>query len=100
MDAWIFEAGNREVRFLVQFFAGNEAAATKISWRTGVKQGAAVQPGDELATLTWSSGSTEVLTAPDGCTGTIGKVNRTIRYEGLDKYPSEWALWLTGAGGA
>ena len=94
MLAWVFERQNREVRFVTRFFAKRREAVVKITWLDGIKPGASVRPGTELATLTWSNGQRQRLRAPAGCVGKIAAVNRRIGYEGLDKYPSGWGLRL------
>jgi len=95
MPAWFFETKNREVRFIVRYFAERDQSVVKLSWRGTVKGKAQVFPGDELADLTWSDGNEEVLTAPPKCRGAIEVANRRIAYEELDKDPSQWALRLT-----
>ncbi len=94
MPAWFFEPKNREVRFIVRYFAQREQHVVKISWREQVRGDAQVNPGDELADLTWSDGNEEVLTAPARCRGSVDVTNRRIAYEELDKDPSQWALRL------
>jgi hypothetical protein len=95
MPVWFFEPKNREVRFIVRYFAERDQHVVKLSWRGMVKGKGQVSPGDELADLTWSDGNEEVLTAPPKCRGAIEVVNRRIAYEALDKDPSQWALRLT-----
>ncbi len=95
MPAWVVETKNREVRFIVRYFAQRSQHVVKISWRESVRGGAQVNPGDELADLTWSDGNEEVLKAPARCQGVIDVTNRRIAYEELDKYPTQWALRLT-----
>lgn len=95
MPAWFVELKNREVRFIVRYFAQRGQHVVKLSWRESVRGGTQVNPGDELADLTWSDGHEQVLTAPVRCQGVIDVTNRRITYEGLDKYPTQWALRLT-----
>jgi len=90
MPAWVFHKPNQELRFVVKFFADSEDAAAKVSWL--VKRGETIKPGIELATLTWGDGRKKVLKASRGCEGEIAVLNRRIKYENLDKYPSQWAL--------
>ena len=78
MLAWVFERQNREVRFVTRFFAKRREAVVKITWLDGIKPGASVRPGTELATLTWSNGQRQRLRAPAGCVGKIAAVNRRI----------------------
>lgn len=94
MPAWTYESRNREVRFVVKYFADAPHAVGKITWSQGIKKGARVRTGDVLAKLTWSDGSRVELKAPRGCNGTLAKVNRSIDYEELEYHPAEWALWL------
>ena len=95
MPAWTFHKPNRELRFSVKFFKQDNRAVAKIDWLKGIKRGDSVNPGTELAELTWDDGSIKMLTAPPGCEGVIGRVNRNIDFLELDKHPSEWALWLS-----
>ena len=94
MPAWTYDNRNREVRFVVDFFADAPQAVGKIAWKAGVRQGTRVRVGDPLATLTWDDGTQAELKAPGGCDGVIAKLNRSIDYEKLEYHPAEWALWL------
>ena len=94
MPAWTFELQNRELRFVVRYFADSDKAAVKINWLPEIKRDAAVTPGTALAKLTWSDNTEEELKAPTGCNGKIAVTNRRIIYVDLDKYPSQWALRL------
>lgn len=95
MPAWTFHKPNRELRFVVKFFKKNSKTVVKVSWLEGIKRGAQISPGIDLAMLSWDDGSKKVLKAAPGCKGIIAALNRRIVYEKLDKHPSEWALWLS-----
>ena len=51
MAAWTYDPRNREVRFVVDYFANAPESVAKVSWKRGVKQGARVTAGKGLAAL-------------------------------------------------
>lgn len=94
MPALVYDSRNREARFVIDYFASADEAVGKITWRQGIRRGAPVAVGDKIATLTWDDGSQEPIKAPGGCNGVIGRVNRSIDLEELERHPAVWALWL------
>jgi hypothetical protein len=90
-----FDANNRELNFLVAFFAAQPEPVLRVRWRATIRQGASIAPGDDLGTVIFNDGSEIDMEVPAGISGTIAKVNRKIEYETIDQFPSQFALRLT-----
>jgi len=98
MPALTYDDDNQEVRFNPKYLADQEqersASVVKFNWKTGIKRGAEIKEGDQLATLQWSVGPSENVMVPEGCNGVIQKVNRNIDYVALTDRPAQYALIL------
>ena len=83
----VYDAMNRELRTVRDYFAEREEGVLNIKWEPGIEEGAQISPGQLLAHIDWSGGTKEPLEAPSGCGGRIEWINGQIAYEMLDLRP-------------
>src|SRR5574341_988108 len=90
----VYDAINRELRTVPDYFAQRHVSVLDIAWQGGVAEGAHITSGQLLARIIWDGEPEEPLTAPAGCVGTIVWLNEHIAYELLHRR-SEVLLRLT-----
>jgi hypothetical protein len=83
----VYDAVNRELRTVSDYFAEKEEEVLTIRWEDGVEEGEQIASGQLLAHIIWDGAPEESLIAPAGCTGVIAWVNGQIEYEKLDLRP-------------
>ncbi len=89
----VYDSTNRELRTVPDAFAAG-GDVDLLSWRQGIKAGATISVGTELADLYWTDGRQEVIRAPARCAGAIEFTNRRINYDELPYSPSQVLLRL------
>jgi len=83
----VYEAGNRILRTVQEYFAQRGRAVIQIQWQPGIDVGGRVAPGQLLARIVWDGLPDEDMLAPAGCAGTIAWIDKNICYELLQLVP-------------
>lgn len=86
-SAVVYDAMNRELRTVRDYFAQRDEVVLNIKWQPGIEEGAQIAPGQLLAHIDWDGAPEEPLKAPSGCGGRIEWINGQIEYEKLDLRP-------------
>lgn len=97
-DDWkpvTYDPDTRQLSAVPAAFAGRPLSVLSIVWRSGIKAGTSIAPGDALATIQWEDNSRELFSAPENCAGKIASVNRNIMFENLEFEPADWLLILS-----
>lgn len=81
-DMVIFIGANRELQTVSGYFDA-QATVDSIDWRAAVIEGATINAGDELADISYSDNTAEIIIAPAGCAGQIDRLNQAIDYQTL-----------------
>jgi hypothetical protein len=83
-----YDATTGELRSNPEGFARAHDYVASIVWEKRKRD--RVRPGDRLATIQWGRGEHEALCIPDGCSGRVSDLNRTIILEELEYEPSQY----------
>ncbi len=83
----VYDAANRELRTVKDYFAAREGQVLSIKWENDIEEGEEISSGDHLAQIIWEGADEESIHAPPGCTGVIDWINGQIEYEKLDLKP-------------
>jgi hypothetical protein len=83
----VYDAANRELRTVKDYFAAREGQVLNIKWEKEINEGEEISSGDHLAQIIWEGADEEPIHAPPGCTGVIDWINGQIEYEKLDLKP-------------
>lgn len=83
----VYEAGNRILRTVQEYFVQCDRAVIQIKWQPGIDAGRHVAPGQLLARIVWDGLPDEDMLAPAGCDGTIAWINQNIAYDLLHLAP-------------
>ncbi len=85
----VYEAMNRELKTVKDYFAPIEVSVLGIEWEAGIEVGAEITPGQLLGYIVWDGPPKERLEAPEECEGTIEWKNGQIRYEFFHRQSQE-----------
>jgi hypothetical protein len=79
----IYEAVNRELNTVKDYFAQAGISVLDIQWLQGVEENEDITAGRLLGHIIWANCPPVPLVAPEGCTGEIEWINGRIELEKL-----------------
>jgi len=77
-----YDRSNRELRTRRFYFEGRPGV-NEILWFDDIDIGVSIEPGTELAEISYSDGTTESIVAPPLCEGTIEQLRNPVPVRGL-----------------